>query len=182
MKAAADEIETLYKKNFIAWVNEAKSKIDELGVEYVIKEGAKALGGIPQYLLMDVQGLELGIQLTGELTGHKESAKGVYDFSVYNSIFSSSVSAYTSSLAKLKAADPSDPSYSILAEDTRNCFNVAKQSGVKMFESMEKAANDNPERRAYYGYCRHQMEQAGMFDSGPLDLLSFEEYITAYGS
>lgn len=169
---ALAEIRKLYEKDTDAWVTECLRKYMEDGYNVVDKKISKSF----EVFFLEGSATKAALDAFGEASGWGARAKGAYDFTIYQGLYNSSLAAYQSALEKLRAADPSSEQYETLTTDVNNCFNLCKNSAVKMFESMETASVD---KKDYYRYCRRQVEKASVFDKNPLAILSYEDYMAA---
>ena len=60
-------------------------------------------------------------------------------------------------------------------EDLRNCFELNKQTLVKMFDAMAKS--EHGYKQSYYRYCMRQAQSATMRDGAELQVLTYEQFL-----
>lgn len=171
MLQAAGEIQTLFNKEFCAWVKEAGDQIKELGWDaamslfYKSCPVGKVIGTIRDTL-----------DIGGEITGAGTHAKNSLAAMTYINIYYSSSAAYSSAIAKLREADPNSEEYETLCKDAYNCFELTRNNMVKMFNTMEAASSGD--KSAYYRYCARQAEKLSMSELTEPDIMSYEEFLS----
>ena len=172
--SAIAEIKALYNNEFNTWMAQAVEEGGEESFDFLIGK----LGKTPLYktLFMEIEATKKAIDIYGDSSGLGDRAKGIYDFTIYHGLYTSSNAAYATAIERLRMANPDDADYEQLARDAQNCFNICKQNALKVFESMEKASMSN--MKAYYRYCQDQIRNANMFDTRPLEAMSYDEYLT----
>jgi len=178
MSACAAEIKKLYEKELSGILAEAGQKIKEVGFDAAMSW----LGGeLPPVKV--VQTIKKVIGTVGEVTGLGDKAKNMYNAMIYQDMYYSSESAYESALKKVQEAIKNGKNvgkeYQKLINDLKNCFNMTRNTAVKMFTAMAQASDGT--KKSYYEYCASRAESATMaYDSvnpGKFDILSYEEYI-----
>ena len=115
----------------------------------------------------------------GDATGIGGETKAQYEVMVmYNNIYSEAETTYQNALAKLQAADPSDPDYAVLSENFVTSFNFRKKTLLDMFEKMGEASHGT--EKGYYDYCCRTVQQYNLGSDSRLELMSQEEYEKAF--
>lgn len=180
MKECVAEIRALYNKEFGAWTYEFLDKATRIGYDGAIETLATL-----SPVVAVVEGIDKSIDIFGEVTGDGAKAKCTYDAFRYYNIESDTQAAYRNALNAFNNASPDSENYSSLAEDLRNCFNLEKETLIKMYESMAGASSGD--KKSYYLYCMRNTENLTMKWNGDQnnllsrpDLLSFDEYMNAY--
>ena len=172
---AIGEIKGQYNRKFGSWLIEAVEEGGELGFDELIKKLGKTK--YCKTFFMEYEATNVAVETYGSASGLGNRAKGAYDFTIYQGLYQTSLSAYQTSMKKLRDAEPGSEGYDVLAADAKNCFELCKANAVKMFESMETCVMSN--KKAYYRYCQQQVKNASMYDTQPLQILSYDEYLAA---
>ena len=74
-----------------------------------------------------------------------------------------------------KGLTPDSEGYAAAMEDLRNCFELNKQTMIKMFDAMAKA--EHGYKQAYYRYCMRQVQSASMYDKAEISVLTYEQFL-----
>ena len=175
LQQALEEIEELYNKEFEAWAVDFVKNAEELGIDYVKGAVAKAnpVGAV-------LSGIEMGLDLGGEITGLGTQAKETYNALTCYNLNTDLDVAYKNAIEKFSNADPSAENYEALAEDVRNCFELRKKNTIDMFKHMAEASSGD--KKSYYKYCQMEAEKVTMRDQTTPKLISYDEYLKVYGS
>lgn len=170
MQTAINDIRQLFNKEFFSWTLEALE-----GITKILYEGAKSeLKKLKIPVLTVVSSIEKGIDIVGETTGIGTKMAAQYEALQLYNLQNSSWVAYRNAVQKLKDANPEDGDYEQLANDVKHCFQLHKKNMEKMFAKM--AESESGEKKAYYKYCKQQVESLSMLTLEEPNIMSFEEF------
>ena len=165
------KIRELYEKKADSWITEFwEADGKEISADLLMgsnpyTKGAQAVLGV--------------LDTIGDATGIGSETKAQYEVMVmYNNIYSEAETTYQHALAKLQAADPSDPDYAVLSENFVTSFNFRKKTLLDMFEKMGEASHGT--EKGYYDYCCRVVQQYNLGSDSSLELMSQEEYEKAF--
>lgn len=170
MQRCLKDVRALYEKEIDAWVQEGASVAAELGYDAAFKWLAKTS---PVMAVIDE--IEKTIATTGEVSGIGIADRNRYDALVYVQLHCDTNAAYDRARGVAKGLTPDSEGYAAAMEDLRNCFELNKQTMIKMFDAMAKA--EHGYKQAYYRYCMRQAQSASMYDKAEISVLTYEQFL-----
>ena len=174
MEAVVKEIKALYKKEFIAWAEEAYNQIEEAGFDLTVAAMSKA-----SPVMLVVSAIDAGIGTVGNISGLGPEAKSMYSALNHFNMSTSTENALSNAVEKMRTADPTSEEYERLAADVNNCFSLYKSNIVEMFENMAKASTGT--KKAYYKYCVSQANDFSIKNYKEPAIMSYNDYVKAFG-
>lgn len=170
MQRCVAEVRALYEKEFNAWMREGLEEAREFGYE----AGLKALADVAPPVAV-VEAIEGAIDVIGDVSGIGIADQNRYDALVYVQLHSETNAAYDRARGAAKGLTPDSEGYAAAMEDLRNCFELNKQTLVKMFDAMAKSEHGC--KQSYYRYCMRQAQSATMRDNAELQVLTYEQFL-----
>lgn len=170
MQRCLKEVRALYEKEIDAWVQEGIGVAAELGYDAAFKWLAKQ-----SPVVAVVEEIEKGIKKVGEVSGIGIADRNRYDALVYVQLHCDTNAAYDRARGVAKGLTPDSEGYTAAMEDLRNCFELNKQTMIKMFDAMAKA--EHGYKQAYYRYCMRQVQSASMYDNAEISVLTYEQFL-----
>lgn len=170
VKKALEHLKSLYNKELFAFLDDVVEQIvsDEWTT---IKDLLKKGNIVTKVIGYAIDGIE-----------YKRNSLGVNDkmdaIALYSWVVESE-KAYENAIYALNNADKTSKKYLELVQNSRYCFDIAKNAKLAMLKKIIDSSKDW--EKDYYQYCYNQLRNASMSDSSRLNIMSKETYRT-YGN
>ncbi len=166
-----EEIEKLYSKDVVTWIEEIAERATDLYIEASFSIVAKE---IP--LLKTVT---KSIEFVGAVTGFSTEGESLYKAAGYISLYTDTNAAYQQALLAVQEADVNSENYEELTTNLYNCFLVNKATLEKAFTYM--ASSKSGTEQSYYNYCLNQVSLLELGDMEEPYLMSYDEFVALNG-